>query len=219
MQQIALIAVAGLAAAANAQVAADWFAGIAEGQQANNVATGLTGANLTAGPGVAVNAGATFNHNNWTVGGDLATAVANNDYIQWGLTVNPNYSLDLSQLELRYDRSNSGPNQLAIVFSSDNFATSTTVFTDTDVNVNGENNIINLGSFAALQDVTTSAFFRIFAWGATGSAGTFDIESLNFAGGDLRGIVLRGTVELIPAPGAMAVLGLGGLVAARRRRA
>ncbi len=211
---VSLLAVAGLAAAANAAVVSDWAAapnGVSIA--ATNVVTGVTGVDLTRGPGIVLQgSSSTFNSNSWTVGGDLAAAVANNDYLQFGVTVDIGLALNLSDLEIRYDRSGTGPNQMAILFSSDNFATSTTVYTDASVSDTGEEAFPALG----LSGITGTGLFRVYAWGASSSGGTFDIETINFAGGGTYGIRLNG--EVVPTPGALALLGLGGLVAGRRRR-
>jgi MYXO-CTERM domain-containing protein len=211
---LAIALVTSIGSVANASVVADWFAGIAEGQQANNVAANLSGFALAAGPGLTVNAGATFNHNSWDGPADAAGALAAGNYLNFGVSVDAGFSLALESMQLRYDRSGTGPNQLAILLSTNGFSSYTTVYTDSDVNASGENASFLLSD----SGLTGNVEFRIVAWGATGSAGTFDIESLDFAGGDLRGIVLNGTVSAIPAPGAFALLGLGGLVATRRRR-
>jgi hypothetical protein len=207
-------ALAGAAAVANASVISDWAAAPNGASiAASNVATNITGVDLTRGAGLVLQgSSSTFNSNSWTVGGNLATAQANNDYLQFGVTVDSGFSLNLFDLEIRYDRSGTGPTQAAILFSTDNFATSTTVFTDAAVSDTGEDNFITLG----LNGITGTGLFRVFAWGASGSGGTFDIETINFAGGGTYGIRLNG--EVVPTPGALALLGLGGLVAGRRRR-
>ena len=59
------------------------------------------------------------------------------------------------------------------------------------------------------------------SYGATGTASMFADDGIfslpeEFVNGDIN--IISDTVSVVPAPGAMALLGLGGLAAARRRR-
>jgi predicted extracellular nuclease len=138
---------------------------------------GVTGLDLTRGSGINQNAGGTFNSNSWN-GIDLASAQTANDFLQWGFTSTTAY--DLTDFDIRYDRSGTGPNSLAIQ-ASINGGSFQTIFTDTNVNEAGENNLdIDLSAF----DNVTSATFRLFAWGARSSQGTFDIEDIGTGAGN-----------------------------------
>ncbi len=215
MNFVALSAVVACAGVASADVLADWQASPnGASLPANNVFAGLTGNDLVRGAGIVLSTGSTFNSSGWnTTLPDLASAIAQDEYLSFGVNVDPGMSLNLSDLTLRYDRSSTGPNQLVILASYNGFtAASTPIWTDMSVSDAGENNSIPLAD----SGLTGTVEFRIYAWGATSSAGTFDIESLDFAGGDTRGIVLSGSV--VPAPGVLALAGIGGLLAIRRRR-
>ncbi|NJL82199.1 MAG: hypothetical protein HC890_03120 [Chloroflexaceae bacterium] len=160
----------------------------------NSPATGITGLDLTRGAGVNLNTGGTFNSNNWTIGGDLAAAITNNDFIQWGFTSTLAY--DLSDLDIRYDRSGTGPNSIAIQ-GAINGGDFTTFFIDNSISEAGEDNLdIDLSSF----DGVTSATFRLFGFNATSTAGTFDIEDITVIAGT-DGIIINGTPSSTVNPG------------------
>ncbi|MEM6939598.1 MAG: hypothetical protein AAF943_05535 [Pseudomonadota bacterium] len=181
---------------------------------ASEEAAGVTGFNLGRSIGLIQNSGNTFNSRGWDEGTDKASALANNNAIFWGLTIDANAPYDLTALEIDYDRSGTGPTSLAI-----------------DLFINGQNQgeifsdptVLDSGSQTALVDltafknVTGSVFFRLLAWGATSSLGTFDIENDL---GNNRGIIVTGEVSPIPLPAGLPLmlLGLGGVAALRMRK-
>lgn len=100
------------------------------------------------------------------------------------------------------------------------------LFTAFDVNDAG----LNIFSWATESDVTFTAGQQAFQGSATWALDSDDYADMlagNSSGnlyfpaddaGDLAGAQILGTWAIIPAPSALAVLGLGGMVAARRRR-
>jgi hypothetical protein len=179
------------------------------------VGTGVTGVNLARGSGLAQATGSTFNSNNFTIGGSsFASAVTNGDFLTFGFTSTQAY--DLTDMDIRYDRSSTGPNnaQLQIAINGGAFVP---FFTDNAVSDSGEDNLgISLSSF----DNVTSATFRLPAFGASGSTGTFDIETINFGGGGTVGIEVRGTASpsAVPEPASLGLIGLAGTALLGRRR-
>lgn len=172
-----------------------------------DVFSGLTPLPLTRGEGLSAGTGATFNSSGWT---DEPT-----DYLQWGWT--SSVSLDLTHMDLRYDRSTSGPASVDIQLAVNGGAFES-IFVDPDVNASGEDVLdIDLSSFMGVN----SATFRLFGTGASSGGGTFDIEALTGISPD-RGILVSGTAAAVPEPSAfrMAIVGLAGLAATRawRRR-
>jgi MYXO-CTERM domain-containing protein len=127
-------------------------------------------------------------------------------------------------------------------WSTDNFGNPTTqtlmTFTDSASMayalpvVSGVNNINNpvgtwlpaAGTGNAFQAsggvlLTLGTLANFAAFNGQNAVGTWQLEVFDGAGGDLgnvRQVVL--SVTTVPTPGAMALLGLGGLIAARRRR-
>lgn len=211
---LTVAALAGVASVSSAAVISDWAAAPNGASiPGSNVAANVTAVDLTRGAGLVLASGSTFNSSSWHEGTNLATAQSNNNYLSFGVTVDSGYQLNLTDMEIRYDRSPTGPNMLEILMSDDGFATSTSVWTDAAVNDLGEDNFFAL----VATGLTGTIEFRIYAWGASSANGTFDIETINFAGGGTYGIRLNG--EVVPGASSLALLGLGGLVAGRRRRA
>jgi hypothetical protein len=81
------------------------------------------------------------------------------------------------------------------------------------------NRVVDLSAIAAVENTTQFAFriVTIFAPGGTGYVATTG-TSTYATGGTLRYDMVQISGTKIPAPGSLALLGLGGLVAIRRRR-
>ncbi len=160
----------------------------------------------------AAGASSTFNSQGYATN-SVGLAITNRDFITWSFTSSTGH--DLTSANIRYDRSGTGPDDLAFQFSTDgtNF---TTIFTDTAVSDSGENVLnIDLSAF----DNVTSGTFRVVGWNASSATGTFDFEN-NAAIGTIGSadvsFILTG--EPVPEPTTMAILAAAGLMAARRRK-
>lgn len=220
MKTITAIAlVAGLATAASADVITSYANFGQPGNQdftpVSVEADNITGLNLTRGSGLnATNAGNSFSSNGWDQGdGDDA-----DDYFSFGFTVADGFSVNLETLWMGSRSSGTGPGFLGIFVSTDGFATEVASFTQVGTTFN--NSIYDL---SALTGLTGTVEFRIYAQndvsaggGVVGSGGTFRVGDHRDADAVFTEMRFEGTV--VPAPGAFALLGLGGLVAIRRRR-
>lgn len=164
---------------------------------------------LSRGAGLTPNNGIAFNSREWSLSN--AVNLSSNKYIQWGWSASTQ-SVDLTDLEIQYDRSGSGPTQLAIAISVDG-GSFQTIFTDADVFIGDETHTIDLTTF----DEVESATFRLFGFDAASGEGTLDIEEIE-AGGR-RGIIVRGELSAVPEPTSSLVLLVGLLAAQFRRRA
>ena len=147
----------------------------------------ITATGICRGSGITENiSGLTYNSNNWTTNATLDT----NDYLEWTLTPNAGYLMDLTTMYIRYDRSATGPTMVDIQVDSGSGFSS--IFTDSAVNVNGENVTIDLSSFTTVLGTLT---FRLYAYNASASGGTFDIEAYS---APTRGIRIVGTASVAP---------------------
>lgn len=208
---------AGLAGPAKAATVVA-FKGVS-GSTVNGVeeGAGVSQFNLGRSIGLTQNSGATFNSRDWEEGTDKASALANNNAIFWGFNTTSAY--DLTSLEISYDRSNTGPSNIAIELFL-NGALQGEIFGDSDVSPTGETALVDLSAFNA---VVGSVFFRLSGWGASSANGTFDIENELALGSENYGIIISGdlTVPAVPLPASLPLLaaGLGGVFALRRRKA
>lgn len=165
---------------------------------------GLVPIDLVRGEGLNDGSGNTFNSSGWN---DEAT-----DYLEWGWSSSP--AFDLTKLDLRYDRSNSGPSMVDIQLAI-NGGGFQSIFTDQDVSASGEDVLdVDLSSFTGV----TSATFRLFGTGASSGGGTFDIEPLSGVS-PTTGIRVQG-IAAVPEPSSFYLLGvaLAGLLLVRRYR-
>ena len=172
---------------------------------ASEVFPGVTPLDLSRGAGLNAGSGNTFNSTGWD---DEAT-----DYLEWGWSASQ--PIDLTDLDLRYDRSGSGPTMLDIQLSV-NGGSFTSIFSDAAVSDTGEDVLdIDLTSYTGV----TSATFRLFGTGASSGTGTFDLEPLTGIAPPAA-ILVSGSAIPIPEPqaGLLAIVAALGLVVARRRR-
>ncbi|MDX9910932.1 MAG: PEP-CTERM sorting domain-containing protein [Phycisphaerales bacterium] len=222
---IILAAVAGFAGAAQADLITDWDLLGAVGTEAfvapNSSAANVSGQNIVRGPGLlgSFTAANGFNTDGWGAA-PAASPALDTDYVSFGFDVASGYQVDLTSLAIGTRSSNTGPGSLGLFSSADGFTTN--LFTFTQVGTAFNNQIINLSSLTGL---TGSVEFRIIQLGntsanggTTADGGTFRLTAY-FVGSTFdQNINFQGTVSAVPAPGALALLGLGGLVAGRRRR-
>lgn len=211
----ALVAVAGSAAASN-EVITSWVNFGQPGNQGSSAvgtqAANVVGNVLTRGSGLTPSAaGNSLSASGW----QFSDA---NDYFTFGFTVDAGYSVDLSQLWLGSRSSGTGPGLLGLFYSGDGFSTSLHTFNQAPGS-NFVNSIIDLSSLTGL---TGTVEFRIqmiqdvsASGGAVGSAGTFRVGD-HFDGANFT--EMRFVGKVVPAPASIALVGLGGLVATRRRR-
>lgn len=185
------------------------------------LAPGVTQFNLGRSTGLTQNSGGTFNSRDWEEGTDKLSALANNNAIFWGLVIAAANPYDLTDLVIDYDRSKTGPTQMAVdLFINGVFQEE--IFSDAAVDNSGSQfEAIDLTSYT---NVTGSVFFRLSAWGASSSQGTFDIENDLMFGGNNYGILVKGEpVAPVPLPAGLPLLATAGLamgmIGRKRRKA
>jgi hypothetical protein len=150
-----------------------------------------------------------FGANNYT-STNAAGAVTANDYMQWTIAADPNWTFSVTQLVFQVSRSSTGPTNLFLRTSSDNFIA--------DILVWGTNNVgttrtaisvpVNIAS-------TNNLTFRLYGY-AGQSTGSFRFDG-GLASDTLNELEIYGVA--IPEPGTfiLIALGLSFLTFARRR--
>jgi len=184
---------------------------------------------MAAGPGIGTASGSTWNWNQWgnstTPFTSFETAVSGGDFWTWGFDVSaPMTVVSLTDMELRLDRSGTGPNE-GEIRASINGGTEVSLLTfdygnsDSGVDFTG----IDLSTLGPLT-TGDSIEFTLAAWGADSggisTGGTFDLETIDFGGSDPRALRINGVVAAIPEPTAALFGSLlaGGLGLTVRRR-
>lgn len=214
----AIVALAGLAVGASADIVAGWNfnAGAASGSPAPATVGASTGTGTASATAAAANlvyftsgAGAL---------NDLTSAGAGNDYAIQNGTSGANNGSTLTftfdstgYLDLVFSfvvrRTSTGFNSTAIqAFDGSTWVSAGFVSyaTDTSYLVN----VVDLSSLSFLNDNASASVRLVFSGGSTSStSGNNRFDNVYFEG------------SLIPTPATAALMGLGGLVAARRRRA
>jgi hypothetical protein len=214
---IAALVAGAAVSAANAAVISSWNTAGLAGTEASLAGAGspnVTALTAVRGAGLAGNAGGnSMNASGWN---DLGA----NDYFEFGFTVASGFQVNLSSLSIGLRASGTGPGSVIFSYSTGGaFTTLPATATSTAPGANFVNSVYNL---SALTNLSGTVTFRLRANGNTSanggsisSSGTFRITNF-FAGTDTGSFRFEGTT--IPAPGALALVGLGGLVAGRRRR-
>jgi hypothetical protein len=129
-----------------------------------------------------------FNTGNTAAGNTISEAVTGNDYIQFVVTPNVGFSFTPTSFVFRWDRSGTGPSNVALRSSVDGFASdlgtvtgmvSGGVATTTDRTI----------TITGLTNITTATTFRIYGYGATATSGTGGFDCAT----SLNNVVLNGT--------------------------
>lgn len=156
---------------------------------------------LSRGAGLVPNQGITFNSSSWSTAATLNTSLT--DYVQWGWSAST-AQFNLEDITIQYDRSSTGPAQLAILLSINGGAFQN-IFSDSSVQIGDETHTIGLTAF----DNVASATFRLFGFSASSTGGTLDIERFNADPEPSRAILVRGFQVAVPEPGCLWLVGLG----------
>jgi hypothetical protein len=159
----------------------------------------VTGDNMIAGSGLTIQTGgATWNFRDWNLAStSFAAAVAANDFWSWGFDVASLAFIDLTTMDIRLDRSGTGPDDFEIQVSVNGgpgISVLTHNYNDADLGVNFLD--VNLSAVPLLQQ-GDSVVFTLGAYNSESAAGTFDLETITFPGGN-DGIVIEGTVVAVP---------------------
>ena len=183
------------------------------------VMTGLTPSSVT-------NSGTTWsasNNNyrafNWatgaTTGSDTFTgSVDLTKYIGFTLAADAGYSFDITSISFGLGRSATGVRQWQWRSSVDNYAAALTDYSNLQAGLTNTSGVLTNtdtnGSWTAKLNLSGSSFqalttvtFRLYGYNSEATGGTGGLQT---------------SLTFVPAPGAIALLGVAGLVGARRRR-
>ncbi|WP_100613533.1 T9SS type A sorting domain-containing protein [Confluentibacter citreus] len=129
-----------------------------------------------------------FNALNWEEV-NINEAILYEKYMEFTITPNSGYRLDVNNITINFQRSVQGPNTIALRSSLDGY--SATIDTEKVITVSGTTT--QIVSFTVNQPaVTTAITYRIYGWGATHWLGTGGFEG---TGND---IIVNGLVSVIP---------------------
>lgn len=142
------------------------------------------------------------------------------DYFSFGFIVDDGFIADLASLSIGTRSSGTGPGTIGVYYSGDNFTTALgTITQGSGTNVN---TVIDLSSLTNLAGIVE---FRLMAigtnsagGGTTASGGSFRVTNYFENSVNQNGFYVLGSVSAIPAPGAIALLGVAGVIGTRRRR-
>jgi autotransporter-associated beta strand protein len=111
----------------------------------------------------------------------FSSALSNGDYFQWSITAQNNYSLSLTSFGiLNLYRSSTGPANVALFSSLDNYATALGSLSSISTsNTSPTSGTTLFGSNPITLNSNQTITFRLAAYGATGGGGTFRIKGNN----------------------------------------
>lgn len=159
----------------------------------------LTATGIGRGAGITgVNMNDTYSANGFATGGTLNTA--NNDYFTFTITANPGYQIDFSDFTFNGLRLVNGPSSLALRSSLDGYASNIGTVVATSTSATTHTVDLSGTDFLDVTDVT----FRLYGYNATNNfgQGQYSVNSYEF----------NGTVEAVPEPQSLALVGVGSLL-------
>lgn len=187
-------------------------------------ATGVSGDDLTAGSGLAVQTFSTFNFADWDVASTtFGAAVAANDFWSWGFDVTSAVaSITPTTMDIRLDRSSTGPDDFEIQVSVNGGTASTVLTHDFNDSGSGVDFLgVDISSIGTLTP-GDSVVFTLAAFNSESSAGTFDLETIDLNGSDPRALRIEGIIVAVPEASAFLFGGLAvtavGIGRMRRRQ-
>ena len=141
--------------------------------------------------------------------GALDTGANGSAYFQFTLTAGTGYSGSLTAIGFGTRSTSTGPASFTLRSSADGYASD--LATATGSTTTWSYKTASLATAASLAEGATVTF-RLYGYGGTGSV---QVGTANWRIDDMT---VTATTTAVPAPGALALLGVAGLIGARRRR-
>ena len=101
-------------------------------------------------------------------------------YIQFSVTPNANYAVVLNSISFYDQKSATGPTAWVLRSSLDGYVANLNTNTATNTPFAATPNVVELG--LSFQNISTAVTFRLYAYGASSSAGTWRIDDLTIEG-------------------------------------
>lgn len=152
-----------------------------------------------------------YDTSGWSVTTSIATLIANNDYMGFGISVNAGFVMNLNSatVGITVQRNGQGPNQYVLMSNLPGYgllATDPVMYTGTISGGNSDAATFNLPA-TGLAGLTGSYEFRLYGLNASSTGGTFSVGIQNDPTPGFR--IFNGTVAAIPEPTTFAMFGLG----------
>lgn len=176
----------------------------------------VTPVNVTAGSGISLNAGSTFNFTGWDPSNASAQDAIDDDEV-WRFGFTALQDITLTSLDIRLDRSGSGPDDVEI-FGAIDMGPRTSLFTHDFADSASGVNFTNIDLSAFSLSAGQSMGFLVTAFNSELLGGAFDLETI-FSSPRNFSIRVSGEVAPVPVPAAVWLFGsaLLGLIGMRRK--
>jgi hypothetical protein len=138
----------------------------------------ITVSGIGRGAGISgTNASDRYNAEGWSTSDNLSTS--DNDYFEFTLTPNSGYKINFSSFVFTSRRSSTGPTIFTVRSSRDSYTTD--IIIPITAESTATESSINLTS-ATFQSITDAVTFRVYAWSANATTGTYSINDFTFNG-------------------------------------
>ncbi len=143
----------------------------------DNVAS-ISSVGLTRGAGLNQSNVANLNSfasNNYTIGGNLADAQANDDFMEWSITASSAFEISLDEMDIRLRRNTNGPANWQIFYSLDGFATAGIDITGAQTLAENSSTNFNFSGLGITSGASGTITFRVYSWGSAANNGNFRV--------------------------------------------
>lgn len=144
---------------------------------------GVSTTNFIRGPGLAAGAGSNYyNNNGFNISSpNFTSANSQGDYVSFTVTANPGFQVTYSSLDFTHRKSGTGPGNTRVGYSTDG-GSSWTYMTPDPLFLSGTGNVNVSWTFPTAFSTSNTVTFRIWAWGASGSTGTYRNDNVVLTG-------------------------------------